>query len=59
MRRNVPAEDVEKKWIPMHYEEDRPAVLMQQLSWLEDLGFTDTDVVWKYYNFAVYGGRKR
>ncbi len=26
-------------WIPMHYEEDRQAVLMEQLSWLKDLGF--------------------
>ena len=43
---------------PLMYEEDRPAVLMEQLSWLKDLGFADVDVVWKYYSFAVYGGRK-
>ncbi len=31
---------------------------MDQLAWLAEIGFTDVDVVWKYYNFAVYGGRK-
>ncbi len=58
MRRNVPAPEVEEKWIPMHYQEDRPAVLMEQLSWLKELGFGEVDVIWKYYNFAVYGGSK-
>ena len=58
MRRNVSAQEVEEKWIPMHYQEDRPAVLMEQLSWLKDLGFGEVDVIWKYYNFAVYGGSK-
>jgi tRNA (cmo5U34)-methyltransferase len=31
---------------------------MEQLTWLAESGFTDIDVLWKYYNFAVYGGRK-
>lgn len=42
----------------MSEEEDRPAKLIEQLNWLAEIGFTDVDVIWKYYNFAVYGGLK-
>jgi tRNA (cmo5U34)-methyltransferase len=31
---------------------------MNQLVWLQDMGFSEVDVIWKYYNFSVYGGRK-
>ena len=58
MQRSVSTEEIKDKWIPMHYREDRPAILMAQLSWLENLGFASVDVIWKYYNFAVYGGIK-
>jgi tRNA (cmo5U34)-methyltransferase len=58
MRLQVSAEEIEQKWIPQHYDEDRPASLMSQLAWLEDMGFAEVDVIWKYYNFSVYGGRK-
>ena len=58
MRLQVSVEEIEQKWIPQHYDEDHPACLMSQLAWLRDLGFTEVDVIWKYYNFSVYGGRK-
>jgi tRNA (cmo5U34)-methyltransferase len=58
MRLQVSVEEIEQKWIPQHYDEDHPAKLMSQLAWLRDIGFAEVDVVWKYYNFAVYGGRK-
>ncbi|MCL6614297.1 MAG: class I SAM-dependent methyltransferase [Firmicutes bacterium] len=58
MARKMPVFEIEGKWVPKYYEEDRPAVLMEQLKWLESLGFRDVDVIWKYYNFAVYGGMK-
>ncbi|HEY9813411.1 MAG TPA: class I SAM-dependent methyltransferase [Candidatus Sericytochromatia bacterium] len=58
MRLQVSVEEIEQKWIPQHYDEDHPASLMSQLAWLRDLGFTEVDVIWKYYNFSVYGGRK-
>jgi len=32
--------------------------LMNHINWLRDIGFNDVDVVWKYYNYAVYGGMK-
>ncbi len=58
MSRNVSRQEIEDKWIPKYREEDRPARLMDQLAWLGKIGFVNTDVVWKYYNFAVYGGAK-
>ena len=58
MRRKISDDEVEQTWIPHYYEDDRPAPLMSQLSWLQAIGFADVDVIWKYYNFAVYGGRK-
>jgi tRNA (cmo5U34)-methyltransferase len=30
----------------------------QQLTWLSAIGYKSVDVLWKYYNFAVYGGLK-
>ncbi|WP_199302750.1 class I SAM-dependent methyltransferase [Oscillatoria sp. FACHB-1406] len=58
MKKQVCQEEIENKWIPKYYEEDRPAILCHQLSWLEAIGFKEVDIIWKYYNFAVYGGRK-
>ncbi|KZX14900.1 8-demethylnovobiocic acid C(8)-methyltransferase [Methanobrevibacter cuticularis] len=37
---------------------DIPSKLIDQLKWFEEIGFKDTDVTWKYYGHAVYGGRK-
>jgi tRNA (cmo5U34)-methyltransferase len=58
MCRNISPEEVERRWIPNHEAEDHPAKLTEQLAWLAETGFTEVDVLWKYYNFAVYGGRK-
>ena len=58
MIRNVSKEEIKNKWLPRYYLEDRPARLVDQLNWLREIGFKDVDVIWKYYNFAVYGGRK-
>jgi len=58
MRKNVSLSEIENKWIPKYKEEDSPTTLMNHLKWLEDIGFRDVDVIWKYYNYAVYGGYK-
>lgn len=58
MKRHVSGEEIESKWIPKYIEEDRPAKLMDQIVWLKDIGFSEIDIIWKYYNFAVYGGCK-
>ena len=52
-------EEIDGKWIPKYHTEDRPAKLIDQLAWMLEIGFAAVDVVWKYYNFAVYGGVKR
>jgi len=58
MQRQVAEEEINTKWLRQYREEDRPAKLIDQLAWLAKLGFEEVDVIWKYYNFAVYGGRK-
>jgi tRNA (cmo5U34)-methyltransferase len=56
MQRAVSDEEIEGKWMRIYHEEDSPAGLTDHLRWLEETGFRDIDVIWKYYNFAVYGG---
>ena len=58
MSRTLPSEEIENTWMTKHHREDHPEILLDQLDWLEDIGFKEVDVVWKYYNFAVYGGTK-
>lgn len=58
MRRSISAEEIEGKWIATYQTEDHPARLVDQLAWLTGIGFADVDVLWKDYNFAVYGGAK-
>lgn len=58
MSREVSRDEIENKWITKYYEEDRPAALINQLEWLHNIGFSNIDVLWKYYNFAVFGGQK-
>jgi tRNA (cmo5U34)-methyltransferase len=58
MRKSVTQDELHK-WMDTSKKEDHPAILMEQLHWLRAIGFVDTDVIWKYFNFAVYGGFKR
>jgi tRNA (cmo5U34)-methyltransferase len=58
MGRNVGETEVDATWIPKYHAEDRPAKLVDQLDWLRDIGFVAVDVLFKTYNFAVYGGVK-
>lgn len=58
MSRTISEAEIDATWIPKHEAEDYPTKLMDQTAWLAEIGFTAVDVVWKYYNFAVYGGRK-
>jgi len=43
--------------IARHQREDRPVVFKDELSIMRKAGFTHVDVILKYYNFAVYGGK--
>ena len=58
MQKNLPLNEIEEQWLPTHFEEDFPATLLGQLDWLREIGFKNVDVVWKYYQGAVYGGIK-
>lgn len=58
MEKQNTADEIMKVHLPRYYEEDTPASLIKHLSMLDDIGFKDIDVIWKYYNFAVYGGGK-
>ena len=58
MNKSISKDEIIDNWIPKYQAEDRPARLMDQLKWLEDIGFKSVDVIWKYYNFSVYGGFK-
>lgn len=58
MAKSIPEEEIENKWMVNHYKEDRPEILLEQIEWIKNIGFEDVDIVWKYYNFAVYGGIK-
>jgi len=37
---------------------DTPSSLIIQLQWLREIGFEDVDCYYKYFNFAVYSGKK-
>lgn len=51
-------QEVEQKWLPSYYAEDRPATLISHLEMLKQCGFVGIDVVYKQYNYAVYCGKK-
>lgn len=46
-------------WMDKYRQEDHPSKLMDQIKGLNEIGFVQCDVIWKYYNFAVYGGYKQ
>ncbi len=46
------------KLLPKYQADDNPSVLFNHLKWLDDTGFKEIETVWKYYNFAIYGGKK-
>ncbi len=58
MRKTCSEEEIETVWLPKYKEEDSPAEQMQHLKWLQTTGYQDIDVIVKYYNYSVYGGRK-
>lgn len=59
MSRSCSQDEINNKWLVSYEKEDRPSRLVNQLEWLSEIGFKDVDIVWKYFNFAVYGGLKK
>lgn len=58
MLNNVPENEIENKWIPQSKKEDYPVPITQHIKWMEETGFKDMDIVWKYYGWAVYCGTR-
>lgn len=58
MNQKITLKEIQERWLKSHFEEDRPQPMMTELKTLETVGFQDVDVVYKYYNYAVYLGRK-
>ena len=40
------------------HADDIPAPLEDQCRWLREIGFQDVDCFWKYFNLAIFGGRR-
>ncbi|MGC8737161.1 MAG: class I SAM-dependent methyltransferase [Candidatus Hydrogenedens sp.] len=59
MARTISDEEINKKWLGRHHKGGNPEKLMSHLKWLEEVGFTDIDVIWKYYKYAVFGGTRK
>jgi len=59
MAKNVGIDEVENKWLPKYLEEDKPTKINNHKLMLENVGFLEFDVCWKYYNFAVFGATKK
>lgn len=59
MNKSCSMDDINNNWLVKYRNEDNPAKLLEQVKWLEEIGFSDIDIIWKYYNFAVYGGLKK
>jgi len=59
MARSISDEEINKKWLGRHHKGGNPEKLISHLKWLEEVGFTEIDVVWKYYKYAVFGGTKQ
>lgn len=58
MNQQISMKEIKQRWLKNHFEEDRPQSLMSEIKALKTVGFQDVDVVYKYYNYAVYLGRK-
>lgn len=61
LRYKVENSGLSKEELQSAYERsklDKTAALEDQINWLKEIGFSDVDCVYKYYNFAVIFGRK-
>jgi tRNA (cmo5U34)-methyltransferase len=45
-------------WFEKYLNEDIPASVEDQTTWLRDAGFIDVACHWRHLNFAIFGGRR-
>lgn len=48
----------DEKWFNKYLREDIPATVEVQTDWLREIGFIDVGCHWRYFNFAIFGGKK-
>ena len=58
MEESISAEEIDLKWLLKYYAEDRPTKLTTHLNMLEKCCFTNIDVIYKYYDLAVFTAKK-
>lgn len=58
MRQSFSNNIIEEELLPKYQAGDNPVELFSHLKWLEKSGFSDIETVWKYFNFAIWGGKK-
>ncbi|AFS77783.1 methyltransferase, type 12 [Gottschalkia acidurici 9a] len=58
MYKSISNEEIDNKLMRKYYEEDNPSKLIDQIHWLENIGFKNVDIIFKYFNYAIYGGMK-
>lgn len=58
MLANIPAEEVDNKWIPLHKEKDVTYKVSEQMVMLYDAGFRSIDIINKNINFVIMAAYK-
>ena len=58
MKNNFSLEQINNELLPKYYHKEIPTQLLRQINWLSELGFTDVEIIWKYYHFVMYCGSK-
>ena len=53
MSKSCSIEEIENTWFCKYREEDSPTTLLNHLNWLQEIGFENVDVIWKYYNYGA------
>ncbi len=48
MYKNVSKDEVDIKWIPTYYEEDRPVSMVEHFEMLKSAGFKNIDLIWTF-----------
>lgn len=53
-----PQNKIEKQLLDKYQTDDNPSEVFNHLKWLENSGFNQVEIIWKYYKFAIFGGFK-
>ncbi len=51
-------EFIEAEVVEKAKKHSNPSILIDELRYLKEIGFSQIDIIWKYYSFSVYGAIK-